>query len=83
MLYRLSGTATSRTSYFCICCGMNCITNKYKTEQFIMRLGAQFVIQNSKFLIRTPNVRHNISISNAQYSHLSAQQNLWCEIFEF
>ena len=26
-----------------------------KIEQFTMRLGAQFLIQNSKFLIRTPS----------------------------
>ena len=35
------------------------------------------------FVKALPNVRHNICISNAQYSQLSAQQNLWCEIFEF
>ena len=27
--------------------------------------------------------KYNICISNAQYSSLSAQQNLWCEILEF
>ena len=27
--------------------------------------------------------RDYICISNAQYSQLSAQQNLWCEILEF
>ena len=29
------------------------------------------------------NICHNICIPNAQYSSLSAQQNLRCEIFEF
>ena len=27
--------------------------------------------------------KYDICISNAQYSSLSAQQNLWCEILEF
>ena len=27
--------------------------------------------------------KYNICIPNAQYSSLSAQQNLWCEILEF
>ena len=27
--------------------------------------------------------KYYICISNAQYSSLSAQQNLWCEILEF
>ena len=27
--------------------------------------------------------KYDICISNAQYSSFSAQQNLWCEIFEF
>ena len=33
-------------------------------------------------IIRTA-CRDDICISNAQYSQLSAQQNLWCEILEF
>ncbi len=27
--------------------------------------------------------KYDICISNAQYSSLSAQQNIWCEILEF
>ena len=35
---------------------------------------------NSCLAVSLPD---NICISNAQYSQLSAQQNLWCEILEF
>jgi len=35
---------------------------------------------NSCLAISLPD---NICISDAQYYELSAQQNLWCEIFDF
>ena len=39
------------------------------------------ITSNNFFRLR--NLCHDICISNAQYCHLNAQRNLWCEILEF
>ena len=43
----------------------------------------RFEVINSCLLISNDVIRHNICISNAQYSSFSAQGNPWCENFEF
>ena len=54
MLYRLSGTATSRTSYICI----NSISNKFKIEQLTIAGEAE---NNSKILIPNSKIGRHIA----------------------
>ena len=47
----------------------------------------KYVFMSKKHVFMSKNMylmsKYDICISNAQYSSLSAQQNIWCEILEF
>ena len=50
------------------------LSYQFKIEQFIMRLGAQFLIQNSKLLIRTADaVRPMLLLLTVKALHFHAE----------
>ena len=57
----------------------SCLKNMYLMSSCLKKHVPHVFMSKNMYLMS----KYDICIPNAQYSSLSAQQNLWCEILEF
>ena len=60
----------------------SCLKNMYIMSSCLKK-HVHHVFMSKKHVPHVFMSKYDICIPNAQYSSLSAQQNLWCEILEF